>query len=195
MSKSETNCSFMFLVANTPCSENLYEKIHRNISDPWPIKCIEIIEDDYGNEKEITDRTSTREEYAKFICALSWQQIDLSEYNNRNKAYNCLIYIGDHWFFQKRMLSHSMKAYEQNKKFFTMKQLEKLRKMIPSNIPDNDYGADDVDTDDEDDRNAPGICPSCQDEPPGNKYQNYECNDCACQTACAMDAYLSDRGL
>lgn len=195
MSRShEMKKSFMKLVAKTPCSDNLSD-IHNQekISDPWPCKYIKIIENDYGYEKEMTDRTSTREAYAKFICALTWKQIDMSNYNNRNKAFNCLKYIGESWMFQTRMQYHSMKAYEQNQHFFTRKQLDNLRKLLPSDIAkDGDYDTDDVDTDDEDEANAPGICPSCQDEPPGDKWQGYECNSCARQTEGALRAYLSD---
>ena len=194
----DMNKSFMKIIAQTECSKSLKEHTkQQHIPNPWP-KVVRIIIEDYYDcyKEEIkTDRTITRERYARFVCALSWGQLDLSNTQNRNNAFNALKYIGDSWIFQTRMQYHSMKAYEQHNHFFTKKQQAILRKLLQIDIAQHgDAYEDDVDTDDEEARDAPGRCPSCGDEPPGDKDdgEGYECERCAQQTYGAFLATLSD---
>ena len=189
--------SFMKIVAKTPCSKNVSDVNNTDINNPWPIKCVTIIQDDRGDEREFLNRTLTREEYARFVCALSWNQIDLSNNDDRDHAFNCLKYIGEdfHYMFQTRMCFHSMKAYENNQHFFTQKQLHILRPLFTLDINnDGESDTDDINTDDEDERNAPSICPSCGDNAAGNeKSAGYECEICVRSTNAMWEvALLSD---
>lgn len=188
--------SYMTLVANTPCSESLQMLDQLEIiKEPFPCKYIKVIETDYDCIEKI-DRTGTREGYATFICALTWGQLNLSNVQNRNRAFNCLRYIGEdtHWLFQSRMEFHSTKAYRSNRTYFTPKQKKILDELLPiiTKNKNDDNNADDVDTDDDDARDAPGICPSCQEEAPGPKYVGYECSQCTNQTQKCLESYFSD---
>lgn len=188
--------SYMKLIANTPCSKTLLFQNKEKINDFWPYRHKLIYTDDYGNEKETTDRTETRELYAKFICALSWDQINLKDSKNRNRVFDCLKWIGnDTRLFGQRFFYHTIKAYENNQAYFTKKQIKILRELININQIDLEYDEtpDIVDSSDEEELNAPFYCPSCcPDNKAGSKYQNYECDDCARQTQGAINSWLDD---
>ena len=147
-----------------------------------------MIEDDYYNDyKGIydsddfeLDTTETRESYAQFICALQWNQINMSDLKNRNIVFNALKYIGEKHIFQQGMHHHSKRAYETNRHYFSLKQSKFLEKMFLSleNEYDTQSDADDVDTSDDEAYYAPGVCPSCQDVAPGSRMFDYLCDNC-----------------
>jgi NAD-dependent DNA ligase len=183
--------SYAGLVAHLPCSEDLLSVTDRRpIDNVWPFKCVTLTENSFGNIEEQIDKTGTREEYARFVCALAWKQIDLSTSSDRNKAFNALHYIGENWMFGSRLMHHGMQAYTLLRHWFTPKQQDILQASLsqPSWCTTGNE-TDEVDIDDDERWNAPSFCTGCQENQANpNKWNDYECESYACQTQRMWDA-------
>ena len=165
-------------------------------------KCMN--QDDYGDDSTI-NHSWTRDSYSEFVFALNQGLHDTKNISTRNSVFEQILFIIEHdWTFGERFKHHALQAVKNNNITFSNKQNKKIKEAIECyKYDDNDDNDDDnddnddypVDSDDEHENQSPGICPDCQDKPPGDYLSGYLCSDCESQEAGACNMYLESLGL
>ena len=142
------------------------------IEDPWPIK---LLTTDRFDENLVRKRDGIHDinEYAKFVCALTWNLIDMCDVENRNEVFDIIFQCMDkEWYIPERVWYYLKMWFTKNINTFSKKQQKKLLNCLGDDIQDQKLDADY-------DPDKPGCCQgnNC-DEPPGLKSDDYLCPGC-----------------
>lgn len=154
---------------------------------PWPE--LMYTDDEYGERLiRIRDGVHDTNEYAKFVCALAWNRIDMCNVQNRNNVFNWVQRMENEWGLPPRIWYHFKAWFAANATAFTKKQ----RNML---LPCLEH-VQDEELDEKCDPDKPWFCSGedC-DAPPGPKFNGYLCSKCDHEYACMSRNKLDDWGM